>query len=121
MSRLSLAIRLESALFRHPPKVRRRVGKVTSLVYCDRTDIGRRRSNNQDSKAVLPASPQQFRTRGWMFIVADGMGAHAAGELASAIVADRAPKIYEQRSEFSPATGPADEPRTDQRRDQREG
>jgi PPM family protein phosphatase len=78
------------------------VGKVTSLVYCDRTDIGRRRSNNQDSKAVLPASPQQFRTRGWLFLVADGMGAHAAGELASAIVADRAPKIYEQHSEFSP-------------------
>ena len=102
MSRLSRPIRLESALFRHPPEACRRVGKVTSLVYCDRTDIGRRRSNNQDSKAVLPASPQQFRTRGWLFIVADGMGAHAAGELASAIVADRAPKIYEQRSEFSP-------------------
>jgi serine/threonine protein phosphatase PrpC len=78
------------------------VGKVTSLVYCDRTDIGRRRSNNQDAKAVLPASPQQFRTRGWLFVVADGMGAHAAGELASAIAADRVPKIYEQRSEFSP-------------------
>jgi hypothetical protein len=36
------------------------VGKGTSLIYCDRTDIGRRRSNNQDSKAVLPpSSPQQ--------------------------------------------------------------
>jgi protein phosphatase len=95
-------IQLESALFRHPPEAFRRVGKVTSLVYCDRTDIGRRRSNNQDAKAVLPASPQQFRTRGWLFVVADGMGAHAAGELASAIAADRVPKVYEQRSEFSP-------------------
>ncbi len=78
------------------------MGKVTSLVYCDRTDIGRRRSSNQDAKAVLPASPQQFRTRGWLFVVADGMGAHAAGELASAIAADRVPKMYEQRSEYSP-------------------
>jgi protein phosphatase len=78
------------------------VGKLTSLVYCERTDIGRRRSNNQDAKAVLPASPQQFRTRGWLFVVADGMGAHAAGELASAIAADRVPKIYEQRSQYSP-------------------
>jgi len=78
------------------------VGKVTSLVYCDRTDIGRRRSNNQDAKAVLPANPQQFRSRGWLFMVADGMGAHAAGELASAMAADRSPKVYEQRSEFSP-------------------
>ena len=78
------------------------MGKVTSLVYCDRTDIGRRRSNNQDSKAVLPANPQQFRRRGWLFMVADGMGAHAAGELASAMATDRVPKIYEDRSQFSP-------------------
>jgi len=78
------------------------VGKVTSLIYCDRTDIGRRRSSNQDGKSVLPANPQQFRSRGWLFIVADGMGAHAAGELASAIAADRVPKIYEKHSQYSP-------------------
>ena len=35
-------------------------------------------------------------------MVADGMGAHAAGELASAIATDRVPKIYEERSQFSP-------------------
>ena len=78
------------------------MGKVTSLVYCDRTDIGRRRASNQDGRSVLPANPQQFRTRGWLFMVADGMGAHAAGELASAIAADRVPKIYEQHSQYSP-------------------
>ncbi len=78
------------------------MGKVTSLVHCDRTDIGRRRSSNQDAKAVLPATPQQHRTRGWLFMVADGMGAHAAGELASAMAAERVPQIYEQRCEFSP-------------------
>ena len=78
------------------------MGKVTRLVSSDRTDIGRRRASNQDAKAVLPANPQQFRSRGWFFMVADGMGAHAAGELASAMAADRVPKIYEQRSQFSP-------------------
>ena len=78
------------------------MGKVTSLVSSDRTDIGRRRSSNQDAKAVLPANPSQFRQRGWLFLVADGMGAHAAGELASAMAADRVPKIYEQHSQFSP-------------------
>jgi protein phosphatase len=79
------------------------VGKGTSLIYCDRTDIGRRRSNNQDSKAVLPPSgPQQYRTRGWLFIVADGMGAHAAGEEASRIAAERVPLVYEKFSGRSP-------------------
>lgn len=102
MARPSRPGPLESGLCRHPPEACRRVGKVTSLVYCDRTDIGRRRSNNQDSKAVLPANPQQFRRRGWLFVVADGMGAHAAGELASAMATDRVPKIYEERSQFSP-------------------
>jgi len=76
------------------------VGKVPSLVYSDRTDIGRRRANNQDSKAILPAHGQ--RTRGWLFLVADGMGAHAAGELASAIAASRVPKIYDEQSHYSP-------------------
>ncbi len=78
------------------------MGKLTSLLYSDRTDIGRRRSNNQDSKAVLPATPQEYRGRGWLFVVADGMGAHAAGELASAIAAERLPKLYGQRADFSP-------------------
>jgi protein phosphatase len=79
------------------------VGKGTTLVYCDRTDIGRRRSNNQDSMAVLPpSSPQQFRVRGWLFLVADGMGALAAGEMASAIAAERVPLIYEKNAPASP-------------------
>ncbi len=79
------------------------MGKGSSLTYCDRSDIGRRRSNNQDSRTVLPpSSPQQYRTRGWMFLVADGMGAHAAGELASAIAAERVPLVYEKTAQRSP-------------------
>ena len=79
------------------------MGKGTSLIYSDRTDIGRRRSNNQDSKAVLPpSSPQQYRSRGWLFLVADGMGAHAAGEEASRIASERVPLAYEKASGRSP-------------------
>jgi len=79
------------------------VGSGKSLEYCDLTDVGRRRSNNQDSKAVLDAwSPEQFRARGWLFLVADGMGAHAAGEMASDIAAKSVPLIYEKLAVRSP-------------------
>lgn len=59
------------------------------------TDVGLRRSNNQDSMAVVPASTdERWRSRGHLFIVADGMGAHAAGELASKLSADIIPLTY---------------------------
>ena len=79
------------------------MGSGTSLEHCDRTDVGRRRANNQDSKAVLePWSREQYRRRGWLFVVADGMGAHAAGETASAIAAEQVPLVYEKHAARSP-------------------
>lgn len=48
-----------------------------------------RRTNNQDSHSVITAqSRERFQNRGHLFIVADGMGAHAAGELASSMAAE---------------------------------
>jgi protein phosphatase len=79
------------------------VGSGTSLEYCDRTDVGRRRASNQDAKAVLePWSREQYRRRGWLFVVADGMGAHAAGETASAMAAEQVPLVYEKHAARSP-------------------
>ncbi len=79
------------------------MGSGKSLEYCDLTDIGRRRANNQDSLAVLDAwSPEQYRQRGWLFLVADGMGAHAAGELASGLAAEKVPLTYEKLASRSP-------------------
>jgi serine/threonine protein phosphatase PrpC len=59
------------------------------------TDIGMRRANNQDSYAVVPAtSDEGLRRTGHLFLVADGMGAHAAGELASKLAVDAIPHTY---------------------------
>ncbi|WP_353620788.1 PP2C family protein-serine/threonine phosphatase [Rhodopirellula sp. JC639] len=59
------------------------------VVCASRTDVGMRRTNNQDSYSVIPAqSRERFDSRGHLFIVADGMGAHAAGELASSMAAE---------------------------------
>ncbi len=56
--------------------------------FAGKTDVGMRRPNNQDSLLASPASSEKdWQTRGHVFIVADGMGAHAVGELASQLAA----------------------------------
>lgn len=59
------------------------------IQYASKTDVGCRRQNNQDHCAVrLCKEPKQWKTRGHLLLVADGMGGHAVGELASKIAAD---------------------------------
>jgi PPM family protein phosphatase len=59
------------------------------------TDTGMRRSNNQDSYMAVRASHEEsWRQRGHVFLVADGMGAHAVGELASKMACDLIPHTY---------------------------
>jgi PPM family protein phosphatase len=68
------------------------------------TDQGLRRSNNQDSMAVmLAASKGVWQQRGDLLMVADGMGAHAAGELASKISTDTVPLVYQKLADRTPA------------------
>lgn len=59
------------------------------------SDTGMRRSNNQDSYSIVRASNiDAWRHRGHLFVVADGMGAHAVGELASKMACDNIPHNY---------------------------
>jgi protein phosphatase len=70
------------------------------LEHAALSDIGLRRGNNQDALAMAIASSQEvWQTRGHLFMVADGMGAHAAGELASKIAADVIPLAYHKLSD----------------------
>lgn len=63
--------------------------------YAALSDVGFRRRNNQDSYAIQIASNRdQWAERGHLFLVADGMGGHAVGELASKIAADVIPHTY---------------------------
>lgn len=72
------------------------------ITYSARTDVGMKRHMNQDSYAVLPApSARMWRSRGHVFVVADGMGAHKAGELASKLAATEAPQSYLKRTSQS--------------------
>ena len=49
---------------------------------------------------------EQFRDRGHIFVVADGMGGHAVGELASKMAADSIPHIYSKHLKEGPVSLP---------------
>jgi len=54
-----------------------------------RTDVGRVRSANEDTVVfVAPAEGSPAGKKGYLALVADGIGGHAAGEVASALAAD---------------------------------
>ena len=65
------------------------------IIDATATDTGMRRANNQDSHSVVRASNfETWKQRGHLFMVADGMGAHAVGELASKMACDNIPHNY---------------------------
>ena len=71
--------------------------------YAALSDIGLRRANNQDSYAVkIAATARQWLDRGHLFIVADGMGAHVAGEVASHLAAETVVQSYLKRMHEPP-------------------
>ncbi len=82
---------------------KRRVISYNDIEFATLSDVGVRRSHNQDAFAALPAGDlEQYELRGHVFLVADGMGAHAVGELASKIAADNIPHIYSKHAHEGP-------------------
>jgi protein phosphatase len=74
-----------------------------SIEFASLTDVGIRRSYNQDAHATLLATDEeQWLERGHVFLVADGMGAHAVGELASELAVSIIPHTYHK---YAPQAG----------------
>jgi protein phosphatase len=68
--------------------------------YASATDIGLRRRNNEDACiARLCGDEAEFRRRGHLFVVADGMGGHAVGELASRLAVETVPHTFYKHKE----------------------
>lgn len=65
------------------------------LKHASVSDLGMRRTNNQDALVVVVTNDvATWATRGHLLMVADGMGAHAAGELASKLAVDNISHTY---------------------------
>ncbi|MGL4594474.1 MAG: PP2C family protein-serine/threonine phosphatase [Thermoguttaceae bacterium] len=74
-----------------------------SVCHAALSNVGLRRANNQDSFAVYMAtSVEQWLHRGHLFIVADGMGAHMAGEVASKLAVETISRSYLKQHTESP-------------------
>jgi serine/threonine protein phosphatase PrpC len=74
-----------------------------SLQHAEVSDIGLRRMTNQDAYAVVLAGDREaWQRSGHLFVVADGMGAHAAGELASEMAVSGIAHRYPKYQDLSP-------------------
>lgn len=63
--------------------------------YASLSDVGMRRQNNEDSLCIqVSQNEEEFLRRGHLMMVADGMGGHAVGELASQIAVETVPHTY---------------------------
>jgi PPM family protein phosphatase len=57
---------------------------MLDVEFAQLSDPGRVREQNEDYLGyVLPATPAEVRSHGWVFALADGVGGHAQGEVAS--------------------------------------
>ncbi len=58
--------------------------RVAIVTFAHLTDIGRVRARNEDFLGAFePDDPELLRSRGRLFVVADGMGGHTRGDVAS--------------------------------------
>jgi protein phosphatase len=81
------------------------VTRFDQIEHACLTDVGVRRNHNQDSYAIQLAGDEEgWRQRGHLFLVADGMGAHAVGEKASEKAAHVIPHIYHKHAHQGAAT-----------------
>jgi len=62
---------------------------MLDVEFTELSDIGLTREHNEDALGhVVPASPAQVQSQGWLFALADGVGGQDKGEVASRLAID---------------------------------
>lgn len=62
---------------------------MLEVEFAQLSDPGRVREQNEDYLGhVLPATPAEARSHGWLFALADGVGGHEQGEVASRVAVE---------------------------------
>jgi protein phosphatase len=83
------------------------VTRFDQIEHACLTDVGVRRSHNQDNYAIqLAGDEEQWLLRGHLFLVADGMGAHAVGEKASEQAVAVIPHTYHKYTHAGGTSAP---------------
>src|ERR1019366_478725 len=73
--------------------------------FGEHSDIGKVRDTNEDSHGhVAPANSAQARSQGWLFVLADGVGGHERGEVASRTAVDCVVEGFRQARASEPHT-----------------
>ena len=62
---------------------------MLDIEFGEHSDIGKVRDTNEDSHGhVAPDNPARARSHGWFFVLADGVGGHERGEVASGLAVE---------------------------------
>ncbi len=78
------------------------LGHLLPICAALHTDVGRKRPINEDSMtSVIPDDPRVLLKKGALFIVADGLGGHAKGEVASRMTVEAVSNVYYQEKQSS--------------------
>lgn len=68
---------------------------VPKVSVAAKTDLGRVRENNEDKyEFYIPENERTLATKGLIFVVCDGMGGHAAGQIASELACKTFIDVY---------------------------